>query len=201
MAQVLAENYVNVGNFRVRYLESGDGEAVLVIVPPPNVSANRFMNIIKNVAAAGFKVIHMDLSSAPANMNKVSKVTALSLIVKNLNGKKMILAGVGQGGGIALDYLTQSRYNAITGVVLISTPRVINYLDELPKLNTPILLVYSINDPNAPVEEANAVKSVVKNARLMLIDGDWLSELDKVTQSMISWMIELTKSGATLKGS
>ena len=201
MAQVFAENYVNVGNFRVRYLENGDGEAALIMVPPPNMSANRFMNMIKNIAAAGFKVIHVDLSSAPANMNKVSKVTALSLIVESLNGKKLILAGIGQGGGIALDYSTRFRYNAITGMVLISTPRVINYLDELPKLNIPMLLIYSINDPNAPVEEANAVKSIVKNTKLTLIDGDWLSELDRVTQIMVSWMLELTKPGTTLKGS
>ncbi|WP_048062674.1 alpha/beta fold hydrolase [Caldivirga maquilingensis] len=198
---MIAENYVNVGNYRVRYLENGDGEVVLIIVPPPNASANRFMNVIKGAAAAGFKVIHVDLSSAPASMSKANKVAALSYIINALNGKRIILAGVGQGGGIALDYVTQTRQNTISGIVLVSTPRVINRIDELPKLNIPMLLIYSINDPNAPVEEANAVKSVIKNSRLMLINSDWLSELDKVTQFMVSWMLELTKSDTTSKGS
>ncbi|WP_291765905.1 alpha/beta fold hydrolase [Caldivirga sp. UBA161] len=198
---MITENYVNVGNFRVRYLESGDGDVVFIVIPPPNASANRFMGIIKGVAAAGFKVIHVDLSSAPANMNKASRVTALSLIVNALNGKKVILAGVGQGGGIVLDYVTQMRHNAITGMVLISTPRVINYIDELPKLSIPTLLVYSINDPNAPVEEANAVKSVIKNAKLTLINGDWSSELNNITQLTVSWILELNKLNSTSKGS
>ena len=79
MAQVLAENYVNVGNFRVRYLESGDGEAVLVIIPPPNVSANRVMNIIKNVAGAGVKGKPIDFFSGPTNMKKGKKGSAFSL--------------------------------------------------------------------------------------------------------------------------
>ncbi|WP_291999043.1 alpha/beta fold hydrolase [Caldivirga sp.] len=194
---MITESYINVGNFRVRYLESGDGETTLIIVPPPNTSANRFMNTIRETTAAGFKVIHVDLSSAPANMSKVNKVAALSLIASTINSKRTILAGIGQGGGIALDYVIQSRHNALSGIVLISTPRVINYIDKLPKLNMPMLLIYSINDPNAPVEEANAVKSVIKNARLTLINGDWLSEINKVTQLMVSWALEITKPKTT----
>ncbi|MGC8570928.1 alpha/beta fold hydrolase [Caldivirga sp.] len=194
---MITESYINVGNFKVRYLESGGGETTLIIVPPPNTSANRFMNTIKEVTAAGFKVIHVDLSSAPANMSKVNKVAALSLIASAINSKRIILAGIGQGGGIVLDYAIQSRHNALSGIVLVSTPRVINHIDELPKLNIPILLIYSINDPNAPVEEANAVKSVIKNARLTLINGDWLSEINKVTQLMVSWALEITKLKTT----
>jgi hypothetical protein len=57
-----------------------------------------------------------------------------------------------------------------------------------------MILIYSINDPNAPVEEANTVKSVANEARLTLINGDWVGELGKVAQLVASWVIEITKT-------
>jgi pimeloyl-ACP methyl ester carboxylesterase len=192
MAQVIAENYVAVGSLKVRYLEVGVGGVPVVVMPPVNLTVSSILNVAGEFTGVGLRVIAVDASSF-TRMNRASKVTALSLIVDKLSSG-FVLLGLGQGGVVALDYVTQFMPKALIGLALVSTPRVINYLDLLPRLNRPMILIYSINDPNAPVEEANTVKSVANGARLVLINGDWVGELGKVAQLVASWVIEITKT-------
>lgn len=190
MKCVIAENYVMVGNFRVRYLEGGSGELTLVIVPPSSMPIDKLMGII-NALTGKFKVLVVD-SSTLTRMNRLNKVTALSALLSRLNGNtNFVIIGLGQGGVVVLDYISQSVPESLMGVVLVSTPRIINYIDKLSMLNKPMLLICSANDPNAPFEEANTVKSVVKNAELLLINDDWVKELGGIIQSINSWILKL----------
>ncbi|MDT7903195.1 MAG: hypothetical protein RQ838_03895 [Caldivirga sp.] len=192
MTRVTAEGYVTVGSLKVRYLEVGVGGVPVVVTPPVNLTVDSILSIAGEFTRVGLRVIVVDASSF-TRMNRAGKVTALSLIADKLGGG-FVLLGLGQGGVVALDYVTQFMPKALIGLALVSTPRIINYLDLLPKLNKPLLLIYGINDPNAPVEEANTVKSVVNGARLTLIDGSWVSELGRVAQLVASWVVEVTKT-------
>jgi pimeloyl-ACP methyl ester carboxylesterase len=192
MTRVTAEGYVTVGSLKVRYLEVGVGGVPVVVTPPVNLTVDSILSIAGEFTRVGLRVIVVDASSF-TRMNRAGKVIALSLIADKLGGG-FVLLGLGQGGVAALDYVTQFMPKALIGLALVSTPRIINYLDLLPKLNKPLLLIYGINDPNAPVEEANTVKSVVNGARLTLIDGSWVSELGRVAQLVASWVVEVTKT-------
>jgi pimeloyl-ACP methyl ester carboxylesterase len=192
MTRVTAEGYVTVGSLKVKYLEVGVGGVPVVVTPPVNLTVDSILSIAGEFTRVGLRVIVIDASSF-THMNRAGKVTALSLIADKLGGG-FVLLGLGQGGVVALDYVTQFMPKALIGLALVSTPRIINYLDLLPKLNKPLLLIYGINDPNAPVEEANTVKSVVNGARLTLIDGSWVSELGRVAQLVASWVVEVTKT-------
>ncbi len=192
MTRVTAEGYVTVGSLKVRYLEVGVGGVPVVVTPPVNLTVDSILSIAGEFTRVGLRVIVVDASSF-TRMNRAGKVTALSLIADKLGGG-FVLLGLGQGGVVALDYVTQFMPKALIGLALVSAPRIINYLDLLPKLNKPLLLIYGINDPNAPVEEANTVKSVVNGARLTLIDGSWVSELGRVAQLVASWVVEVTKT-------
>lgn len=187
------EDFIEVDGLKIRYMVSGLGDIAIVVVPQHNIPTRSLTDFMNNLSLDNVRVVALDMAGLRPSLSKSSRIKLMRTLINKV-GVKHVLVGLGQGGLFILDYLTSGYYENLMGIVLVFTPRIMDYVDLLAKINRLTLLIYGVNDPLAPVEEASFVKNSLNACELAIIERDMVSELPRIGEVIKRWMLGIVKS-------
>ena len=148
---MVEEKFVIIDESKIRYLESGDSDDVLVLVHGLGASAERWSNVIP-IFENHFKVIVPDLIGFGYSDKPLVDYTPdffsdfLEKFFKSVNLKKPNLIGSSLGGQIVIEYASKNPNN-INKLVLVSPAGVMK--QSTPALDAYIMAALYPNEESA----------------------------------------------------
>ena len=139
--------------------------------------------LVSELRSRGLKAALLDVREG----DRARRVKVVLDEVSKAN-EPVILIGIGGSGRTLLTMLSQVNSQAVKGLVLISVPNVIDYIDEIARFRKPTLLIWTIQDPHAPVEEAAYVQSAVRYASLKVLRGNLGESLGEAALAIGEWV-------------
>lgn len=178
----MLNRFVDVRGRRIHCVSNGvEGGLRLVLLHGARFSAETWVRIgtLKYLADRGIPSIAVDFpgygKSEEGVWGDLSEFVRDFLDAMGL--MEPVLLGASMGGHAALRYAT--RYDHVSGLILIGPAGVDDVVDELGRLGeTPILLIWGSRDSVSPIENSERIMRSARNSRLEVVGSQHACYLD-----------------------
>ncbi|MDJ0517843.1 MAG: alpha/beta hydrolase [Trichodesmium sp. MO_231.B1] len=165
--------YLHLENARIHYLETGQKNAVSVLLlHGASFTAQTWQEIgtLNLLTTQGYRAVAVDIPGYGRSQRiSVSSLGFLREILNNLNLNLPILVSPSMSGSYSLPFVI-NYCDKLGGFVAVSPVGIERFQDELKGINLPTLAIWGSNDRIVPVAQADLLVELMPNSQKVILD-------------------------------